>query len=445
MTNFSTKPWFDLERLPTTAIILSPEAINQAVEISSQIKNTFQQWQTYLNGLALFAFEQWLQERDDSFTISREQCTLLQPAIANVLPVVDKLEVNEFKLCLIAIGSLTDEEVTLPKVVVDLPEYVPHFYVLVEVLEEVEYVVIRGFLTYQQLTERLAKANLLPESDWTYQLPLTWFAEDPDRLLLYLRCLKPEAIPLPAIPKERADNLFQMQGELTALLPKLQVPGRELWQVLTSEQGTAVLTSPELLNWIYNLQSQPVETGNITFKPKYLTDLIKLLTQPAVNVGRWLWDELDELAKQSSWALLPRFMPVTAMRSPAEELEVIALQLQQQGLEIPLQARAAFKDLVLAGITLRLYAVTWYLSSDSSRWTLLLIFGAPLLGTLPDNLKLRVSDQTGILVEQGVNSKQGDSYLFTRVVGDLNEKFIVSVSLMDSVELTLPPFAFELG
>jgi len=445
MTNFSTKPWFDLERLPTTAIILSPEAINQAVEISSQIKNTFQQWQTYLNGLALFAFEQWLQERDDSFTISREQCTLLQPAIANVLPVVDKLEVNEFKLCLIAIGSLTDEEVTLPKVVVDLPEYVPHFYVLVEVLEEVEYVVIRGFLTYQQLTERLAKANLLPESDWTYQLPLTWFAEDPDRLLLYLRCLKPEAIPLPAIPKERADNLFQMQGELTALLPKLQVPGRELWQVLTSEQGTAVLTSPELLNWIYNLQSQPVETGNITFKPKYLTDLIKLLTQPAVNVGRWLWDELDELAKQSSWALLPRFMPVTAMRSPAEELEVIALQLQQQGLEIPLQARAAFKDLVLAGITLRLYAVTWYLSSDSSRWTLLLIFGAPLLGTLPDNLKLRVSDQTGILVEQGVNSKQGDSYLFTRVVGDLNEKFIVSVSLMDGVELTLPPFAFELG
>lgn len=445
MTNFSTKPWFDFERLPTTAIILSPEAINQAVEISSQIKNTFQQWQTYLNGLALFAFEQWLQERDDSFTISREQCTLLQPAIANVLPVVDKLEVNEFKLCLIAIGSLTDEEVTLPKVVVDLPEYVPHFYVLVEVLEEVEYVVIRGFLTYQQLTEKLVKANLLPESDWTYQLPLTWFAEDPDRLLLYLRCLKPEAIPLPAIPKERADNLFQMQGELTALLPKLQVPGQELWQVLTSEQGTAVLTSPELLNWIYNLQSQPVETGNITFKPKYLTDLIKLLTQPAVNVGRWLWDELDELAKQSSWALLPRFMPVTAMRSPAEELEVIALQLQQQGLEIPLQARAAFKDLVLAGITLRLYAVTWYLSSDSSRWTLLLIFGAPLLGTLPDNLKLRVSDQTGILVEQGVNSKQGDSYLFTRVVGDLNEKFIVSISLMDGVELTLPPFAFELG
>ena len=172
-----------------------------------------------------------------------------------------------------------------------------------------------------------------------------------------------------------------------------------------------------------------------------------MLTQPAVNVGRWLWDELDELAQEFSWALLPRVAPATAMRSPTEEFEVIASQLQQQGLEIPLQARAAFKDLLLAGISLRLYAVTWHLlsESDSPQWTLLLILGVPLPETLPDNLKLRVSDQTGILVEQRVNPERGDSYLFTRVVGSWDEKFLVSVSLMDGVELTLPPFAFELG
>ncbi len=435
----------EFERLPTAAIILSPDKINQAVEISSLINNTSQQWQNYLNALALFAFEKWLEERD-MLTINREDCTLLQPAIANAIAAVDKLQVGEFKLCLIATGSLTDEVVTLPRPVVDLPEFVCHFYVLVEVLEEQECAVILGFLSYQQLTERLANANLLP-SDWTYQLPLTWFFDDPDRLLLYLRCLEPEAIPLPAVPEERAYNLSRMQGELIALLPQLQAPERELWQVLTWEQGTAVLTSPELLNWIYDLQIQPVETRNFASLQNHLADLIKLLTQPAVNVGRWLWDELDELAQEFSWALLPRFAPATAMRSPTEEFEVIASQFQQQGLEIPLQARAAFKDLLLAGISLRLYAVTWHLlsQSDSHQWTLLLILGVPLPETLPDNLKLRVSDQTGILVEQGVNPERGDSYLFTRVVGNWDETFLVSVSLMDGVELTLPPFAFELG
>lgn len=445
MTNFSINTQqmlFDFERLPTSAIILSPDEINQAVELSSQINNSTHQWQTYLNALALFAFEQWLEERDDSLTINREKCTVLQPAIANAISTVSNLQVGEFKLCLIATGSLTYEEITLPRAVVDLPEYLTHFYVLVEVLEEQESAVFQGFLSYQQLTERLANANLVPQEDWTYQLPLTWFEDNPDRLLLYLRCLEPEAIALPTVPPERPYNLSRMQNELTALLPQLQAPELELWQVLNWEQATAVLTSPELLNWVYNRKFQQLAISNYQLAITNLSDLIKLLTQPAINVGRWLWDELDNLAQEFSWVLLP-IAPATAMRSPGEEFTAIKSQLQQQGLEIPLQARAAFKDLLLAGFQLRLYAVTWHLVSESDPhlWSLLLILGTPLPETLPNNLKLRVSDQTGILVEQGIN-QESSSYLFTRVIGSWDEKFVVSVSLMDGVELSLPPFTF---
>ncbi|MBR8835341.1 MAG: DUF1822 family protein [Stigonema ocellatum SAG 48.90 = DSM 106950] len=447
MTKFSThtqEMLFDFELLPTSAILLSTDEINQAVEFSSQINNSAYQWQTYLNALALFAFEQWLEARDDSFTINREKCTVLQPAIANAICAVSNLQVGEFKLCLIATGSLTDEEVSLPRAVVELPEYVPHFYVLVEVLEEQESAVVQGFLSYQQLTERLANVNLLPQEDWTYQLPLTWFEDNPDRLLLYLRCLEPEAIALPTVPPERAYNLSRIQDELTALLPQLD--SLELWQVLNWEQGTAVLTSPELLDWVYNFHDSPVETRNTKSLQNHLSDLIKLLTQPAINVGRWLWDELDNLAQEFSWVLLP-IAPATAMRSPGEEFTAIKSQLQQQGLEIPLQARAAFKDLLLAGFQLRLYAVTWHLVSESDPhlWTLLLVLGAPSGDNLPYSLKLRVSDQTGILVEQGINEESGGSYLFTRVVGSWDEKFLVSVSLTDGVELTLPTFAFYPG
>ena len=450
MTNLSTNPqplWFDFEQLPTSATPLSPEQINQAVQLSRQIINPNQQWQTYLNSLALFAFKEWLEARETSLTLNQERCPLFQPAIANVIPAVSNLQVGEFKLCLIATSSLTDEEVTFPRAVINLPEFIPHFYILVEVLEEQEYTIVQRFLSYQQLIERLATSNLVPEEDWTYQLPLTWFEDNIDRLLLYLRCLEPQAISLPTVPPERASNLSRMQNELTALLPRrLHSPECELWQVLNWEQGTAVLTSPELLNWVYNFHSSPVETRNFASLENHLLDLIKLLTQPAINVGRWLWDELDNLAEEYSWVLLPIY-PATAMRSPVEEFAAIKSQLQQQGLEIPLEVRAAFKDLLLAGVQLRLYAATWHLRSelDPHLWTLLLVLGASSGENLPYNLKLRVSDETGILVEQGINQGSGGSYLFTRVVGSWDEKFLVSVSLRDGVEVTLPPFAFGLG
>jgi hypothetical protein len=54
-----------------------------------------------------------------------------------------------------------------------------------------------------------------------------------------------------------------------------------------------------------------------------------------------------------------------------------------------------------------------------------------------------VSDQTGILVQQVLDPQQQDSYFFTRVVGNLEEKFIVTVSLPSGIEQTLPPFSFN--
>ncbi len=433
----------DYELLSPAAVHLSSEQIIQAVDLSNQIFNISRKWQTYINGLALFAFEEWLQERADTLTIRREQCTVLQPALANAIPVVANLRVGEFKVCLISTGSLYDSEIALSQLVVDLPEYVPHFYVLVEVLEEQSSGIISGFISYQELMEKRVRANLQPEADWTYQLPLDWFDCESNNLLLNLCCLESTAITLPTIPHHRAQISSTMQSNLIALLPQLQSPQCELWEILTWEQGTAVFTNPELLHWIYNCQQQTPNSGLKT----NLKDLFKLCTQPALNVGRWLWDELDELAQEFSWKLLPSFTPAVAMRSPTEEFQTIINQLQHRGLEIPTQARGAYQDLLLAGIPLRLYAMTWHLLSESDPhlWTLLLVLGTTSQNTLPSHLKLRVSDQTSVLLEQGINQAQGDSYLFTRVVGNWDEKFLVSVSLIDGVEINLPPFTFYPG
>ena len=435
----------EFEQLPPEAISLSQSQIDRALELSIQVKDESLQWQNYLNALSLFAFENWLDSRGNYFNVNQDKCTVLQPRFANLIPTVANLKVGEYKICLITTGSFIDEQVDISRIVVDLPEYIPHFYVLVEILEEEEKAVIQRFISYKELSSRQQKLNLKPNSDWNYEIPLTWFCDEPDRLLLYLNCLKPVAIPLPAIPTNRVENLELIKEELIKQLPQLQT--KQLWEALTWEQASAVLTNSELIDWIYNLQTQTSE-DNLSIKnlQQHLSDIFKLISQPAINVGRWLWDELDDLA-QTNWNLLPNITPQPVMRSPVEEFTVINSQLQQKGLEIPVQARGAYQDLSLAGIPLRLYAVTWHLLSESEpdSWTLLLILGTPALESLPSNLKLRVSDQTGILVEQKVNPELGNSYLFTRVVGNFDEKFLVSVSLGDGVEMTLPSFAFDMS
>jgi len=428
----------DYEALPTETIDLSPDFINQAVEISTQIPNEELQWQTYLNALAMFSFEEWLGTRAIDLNIHRDE-QVLQPATVNAIPAFCHLQVNGFKVCLLATGSLTDEEVTLPRSIVDLPEFIPHIYVLVEVQEEQEIAVVSGFMSYEQLVKKREKLNLQADEDWTYQLPFHWFETDPDDLLLYLRCLEPSAINLPAIT-DRKKQLTQIRSELEALLPQLQSPSSQLWKVLTWKQGEAVLTSPELLEWVYQLQKQEVETLQTTSRQNHLTDILKLLTHPAMNVGRWLWNELDELAEELSWQLLPNF----AMRSPTEEFATIVRRLKQTGVNIPLQGCGAYLDLRLAGIPLRLYAVTWPLVSDGiPEWTLLLVLGSAPGTSLPSGLKLRVSDQKSILVEEALEEQESDFYLFTSVIGSREEKFIVTVSLAPGIEQTFPPFSFN--
>lgn len=450
--NSTTKVLLDFEAFSPETIDLSPGSIDEAVELSSTIPNEQQQWQTYLNILALNAFEEWLELRAIDLVINRENCSILNPAMANVIDAVCNLQVNNFNVCLIATGSMTDEEVSLPRAVVDLPEFVPDFYVLIEVQEEHETAVIQSFLSYEQLVNRQATVNLKPDKDWTYQIPLTWFETNSDDLLLFLRCLESTASSLPISQGNRLKQLTEIRSDLAIKLPQLQSQELQLWQVLTWEQGRVVLTNPELLNWVYQLQrGEIISDSTQTSLQQHLSDILQLLTQPAVNVGRWLHNEWDNLAQEVSWILLPSLAPANAMRSslremrsPVEEFDAIVKQLRKKNVEIPDQARGAYRELQSADTPLRFYALTWAMPSESiPEWTLLLVLGATPGNTIPPGVRLRISDQTGILVEQMLDEKQSDSYFFASVIGSWDEKFVVTVGLTPGIEQTLPPFSFN--
>ncbi len=445
---------FDFETCSEETIAIEQNQIEQAAQLGSQILNEAGQWQTYLNALAMFSFEQWLKERAPELPINLENCSVMQPIYASIIEAVFNLKVGEFKLCLLATGNIREEIVILPRAVVDLPQYAAHFYVAIAVQEEQEQATITGFISYDQLVDRRQYANLQPEPDWTYQISQDWLEPDSDRLLLYLRCLEATAISLPAISTNQLISLERMQEDIVSIISQLQSGEYPLWQLLSWEQGAFLLNNPDWLAWLYHLQTTSESANqNQASSSGQLLQILQSLTQQVVNVGLWLQDELDEFAQNLAWTLLPapvlapvslRSARVTAAQSPQEEFEKIVAELQGAEIVIPSQARAAYLDFNLADNPLRLYAVTWPIATEESvrEWALLLILGVQSGCELPQGLQLQISDRENILFEQEVETDTEDTYLYASVIGELSEQFLTTIALSNGENIKFS-FLFE--
>jgi hypothetical protein len=379
----------ELEILPLEAISLTPEQMERAAELSDRATHPHQRWQVYLNSLALIGFEAWLEQRTTDLTLNSHSCTILEPELMDAAIAVCNLYANGFKLCLIGTGSLLENELAIPKAAIDDTDLKAHFYVPIEVNEEQGQVLITGFLRSDQLNQHQQITPLIVGEDDTYRLPLQWFEPDANQLLLYLSCLEPAAIPL----------------------------------------STSATQNASILNPLH-----------------------QILVEPLVNAGVWLQQQWDELAQDVGWILLPPVELASEMRSsirqlgersPVEEFNTILTSLERGGMSIPVEARGAYRELNLGGTVLRLYAVTAAITeTQSPEWSLLLILKTSEGFDLPAQIQLQVSDLNQSVITQ-VSKQQTDAdYLYTRVIGNVDEQFLVTLFL-EGESLTLSPFAFQ--
>ncbi|MFQ4144879.1 DUF1822 family protein [Chlorogloeopsis sp. ULAP02] len=225
----------DLRLLLPETVWLEPEHFLLANQTSSQqTTNASNSWQVYLNTLALLAFEVWLRDRLPEQVVSVD---------ISAIATAGNLKVGEYKFCAFATENLLDEIVNIPQELIEQPQLAAHFYVLLEVLEEEEEVVIRGFLPYKKLVEM--KSNLeLPVSDGYYQLPLSFFDIEPNHLLLYHRYVQASEFSVPVADTQVtqvSENLSKSLHLTTIKLSQwLQGVIDEGWQIIDS------LSNPEL-------------------------------------------------------------------------------------------------------------------------------------------------------------------------------------------------------
>lgn len=225
--------------LPPEVIWLEPEQMEQAKAVSKRASDHFrseeqprseeQQWQSYLNALALLSFEQWLSDRLPEYSIER----LNQP-----IELVSYIEANGFKFCLIAVEHVLDETVQIPQAVIEQPELAAHFYVVQEVSEEQELVMVRGFFRFDELVDYRDRHHCRAQNGY-YQFPLAFVDAEPNHLLFYCRSLQPTAIPLPTtksfLPVGTAapdQVLIALSDTSTKLSQWLQSTFEQSWQAI---------------------------------------------------------------------------------------------------------------------------------------------------------------------------------------------------------------------
>lgn len=454
----------DYQADPIDAIALSDDQLAAAAQHSQTIPQLEQQWSVYLHHLALQGLIQWLEERAPELGRQFDQASIHHSPMANLLSAVCHVQVNGLQLCLLTAGQILDDWISVPRAAVDLPELMPQLYVLLEVIEEQGQVRVAGHLTRSHLESQRQAQTLSAAADWTYDLPFHWFNTDPDALLLHLRCgvdATTASIPSPEPLPQAA--IASMQQRLQQLQDVLQNPATAPWEVLSWEVGAIILQSAALMQQVYDIQtasvSATVPTPNQQEAPQSADDSTAQpnMGQQVMNVAYWLRDQLDDVAQELSWVLMPNLnlaadsmrslkAPETnEMRSSAvAELGEIATQLQQQGLPIPNAARAAYRDLKWAGSGVRLYVVTWPLTpltvSDPPEWSLLVIASPHPDLALPPGLRLIIRDDSSVLSDHSLTSAQQS--LYAQVIGSQSEPFWITVDLTHGATVTLPPLTY---
>lgn len=299
------------------------------------------------------------------------------------------LQVNGLWMGVVPVGSLPPDTVLLPQAKVEGTQATVDLWLLVEVQEELGQVRVVRALENQQVVSQARFQTV--EGD--YRIPLSAFTLSPDRTLFYLSYL-PQAL------------------EQSAVQP----------QVL--ESSTQLPTQPATVT--ESASATPLRTR-------------------VMNVGRWLQDQLDEVAQQFAWTLLDPLTPAAALRSPTQELETILSEIEPQGVTIPQRARAAYTEVQVADVPLRLYVLAWNVfEGGTPEWSLLVFLGPVPGDQLPPGLALRICDADSVLTQQTFFAGSESTFLFAQVFGTWDESFTLEIMPPDGgAPLVLPAFGFQ--
>lgn len=373
-----SNPWLnEFSPISEDSIVLAPEDIDRATEISQRSRHPEKRWQIYLSALSLVGFEHWLEQKIPKAKISTNECTILEPPSASTSTAICNLNVNGFKICLVEVGSFLSETLFIPKATIDSIDLAAHFYVPITVDEESNVISIHGFLRQDTIQPTM----LSSESTGFYALSIAQFDPNLDRLLLLLECLEPQAISL----------------------PKKAVETRTLDRIL-------VKPPVKFKHWVQQQWNELIEID------------WKLITSEKSLAG----------AMRSSRSDVISASEIDLILKSLQQSGVRTTNKHQRGIG---------KDFEYAGLALRLYIVsaTNSASSPVDENSMIFILKFQNGENLPPGLLFQVSDAEKVLEERTIESEEESDFIYCQAFGIPGEQFCITLQLNQTAALTLEP------
>jgi Protein of unknown function (DUF1822) len=241
-------------------------------------------WRSHLNQAAIAAFLPWLQDEHPARWTVRNAATL-----ASIWEFVNgtAIEGNGIRMVLVPTESLECEELRVAQEWVDLSGWAADYYIAVQVNSEEGWICVQGYTTHHRLKNQGVydasdRTYALSEDDMIRNINLLWLSREfcPEEPI------RNEMEPLPALPLEQATQLIQRLGNVTVLLPRLEVPFVR-WGAFLEHHG-----------WRQRLYQQ--RQG---------------IAEPQ-TVIEWLRSGVSTVAQQLGWQQM-QFQPAVGMRSAA--------------------------------------------------------------------------------------------------------------------------------
>jgi Protein of unknown function (DUF1822) len=179
--------------LQPEVIDLEPEYFEQAQKVSSTVLNEAKQWQVYLDTLAHTGFAQWLRHFLEP-SVHSDYENIRQLDSVSLPGVASLCQIDRFRFCLLTMEHVLDETVSIPQAALNNPSLAPHFYVAIEILEEQERMILRGFFRHETLTQYLDRTRCQPSAEGFYSLPLSAFDLELNHLLFSCGHLDSDAV-----------------------------------------------------------------------------------------------------------------------------------------------------------------------------------------------------------------------------------------------------------
>ncbi|WP_199314358.1 DUF1822 family protein [Planktothrix sp. FACHB-1365] len=364
-------------------IELFPEELEKAWKQTEYYYTPTSRWNAYLNYITLSNFINWVKadpDIQDSLKV-----WLTEEDLPSIWEIINgtKLTLGETQFLIIPTDKTNFSEFRIPQEWVDIPNWIAHYYIAVQINSDDHWMRMWGYTTYEKIRKQgkydpIDRTYILDPEDLTEDLNTMWVARE------LFPPLPLEVQSLPILSTIEIEAGIEKLSKLTQSSPRLALKFEE-WATVISNPETRqqlyqqrLLNSQKKSNSVDHIESQEIKANNLS-----------LWLQNIFEAG---WQSFNKLLEIEPQKLAYQFRNNSTLHEfPIKTAKLLDLGMELKGIAV----------ILLVGITL-----------ETEKKVAIRVQLHPADGEtyLPPYLKLSLlSEEEAILQE--VQSRSHDNYI----------------------------------